>query len=88
MQKLIVLGEPGIRRDAIIDYGGKEMVVFDIDRQGEWHGPEAVQLWCTIGTEDEREIYEKRRYVPHWLDVETIDAAELDVVTAGDELAV
>ena len=88
MQKLIVHGDPGIRKEAIINYGGEEMVVFALQRQGEWHGPDEPQLWCTIGTEDERETFEKRNYVPHWLEVDSIDAEALDVVKAKGDLAV
>lgn len=88
MQILIVLGDPGIRRDAIINYDDKEQVCFSINRQGDYHGPEEVQLWCTIGTEEERETYDKREYVPHWLDVDTIDAEALDVVKARGSLSV
>jgi len=88
MQQLIVNGDPGIRKDATINYDGTEQVCFSIQRQGDWHGPEEVQLWCTIGTEDEREAYEKRQYVPHWLEVDTIDAEALDVVNARSELSV
>ncbi|MGM0606700.1 MAG: HAH_0734 family protein, partial [Halobacteriota archaeon] len=88
MQHLIVRGDPGIRKDAVIEYDGKEQICFSIQRQGDWHGPEEVQLWCTIGTEDERSTFEKREYVPHWLDVETIDAEALDVIQATSELSV
>jgi hypothetical protein len=88
MKHLIIHGDPGIRKDAIINYDGEEHVCFNIARQGEWHGPDRVQLWCTIGTEDERETFEKREYVPMHLDVETIDADALDVVKAKDELSV
>ena len=88
MQKLIVHGDPGIRKEAIINYEGEVMVVFALQRQGEWHGPDEPQLWCTIGTEDEREAFEKRNYVPHWLEVDTIDAEALDVVKAKGDLAV
>lgn len=80
MKKLIVHGDPGIRRGAVISLDGEEQVVFAIDRQGDWHGPDRPQLWCTIGSADEREAFEKREYVPHWLDVDTIDAEALDVI--------
>ena len=80
MRKLIVHGDPGIRRGAVISLDGEEHVVFAIDRQGDWHGPDRPQLWCTIGSEDEREAFDRREYVPHWLDVETIDAEALDVI--------
>jgi hypothetical protein len=88
MQQLIVQGDPGIRKDAVIEYDGEEQICFSIQRQGDYHGPDEVQLWCTIGTEDEREAFEKREYVPHWLDVETIDAAALDIVKAKGEKAI
>lgn len=88
MKKLIIHGDPGIRKDAVIDYGGEELIVFSLQRQGEFHGPEEPQLWCTVGTPDERETFEKRQFVPHWLDVETIDAEALDVIKAKGELAV
>jgi hypothetical protein len=80
MKKLIVRGDPGIRRDAIIEWDGEERVCFAIDRQGDYHGPDEVQLWCTIGTEDERETFDKREYVPHFLEVDSVDAEALTVV--------
>jgi len=88
MQQLIVQGDPGIRKDAVIEYDGEEQICFSIQRQGDYHGPDEVQLWCTIGTEVEREAFEKREYVPHWLDVDTIDAAALDVLKAKGEKAI
>ena len=88
MKNLIVHGDPGIRKDAIINYDDEEQVCFSIQRQGDYHGPDEVQLWCVIGTEDEREAFDKREYVPHWLDVETIDADALDVVKAKGDMAV
>jgi hypothetical protein len=80
MQVLIVHGDPGIRKGAVIEHDGEEQVCFAIQRQGDYHGPDEVQLWCTIGTEAEREDFEKRRFVPHWLDVDSIDAEALTVV--------
>jgi hypothetical protein len=88
MKRLIINGDPGIRKDAIIDYDGAEHVCFAVTRQGDWHGPEEVQLWCTIGTEDEREAFEKREYIPHFLDVDRLDAEAVDVVKAKGDLAV
>jgi hypothetical protein len=88
MQYLIVRGDPGIRKGAIVDYEGEEYVCYAIQRQGDYHGPEEVQLWCTIGTEEERETFERRQFVPHWLDVDTIDAEALDVVQAKSDLAI
>lgn len=81
MKKLIIRGDPGIRRNATIEVDGEEVVCFSIDRQGDWHGPDRVQLWCTVGTEDERETFARREYVPHFLDVESVDAEAVDVVS-------
>ncbi|MFC7057855.1 HAH_0734 family protein [Halovenus salina] len=79
MQKLIIRGDPGIRKGALIEYDGEEFVCFGINRQGDFHGPADPQLWCTVGSEDEREDYERRNYIPMHLDVEAVDADEIDV---------
>ncbi len=82
MHKLIIHGDPGIRKGAVISHDGEELVCFGINRQGDWHGPDRPQLWCTVGTSDERETYERREYVPMHLDVETADAEEVEVIQA------
>lgn len=80
MKKLIIRGDPGIRRDSVIEYEGEEYVCFGVARQGDWHGPDRPQLWCTIGTEAERETYERRDYIPMHLDTENTDAESVTVV--------
>lgn len=88
MKKLIIHGDPGIRKGAVIEYDGEELVCFSINRNGEWHGPDRVQLWCTVGAESEREDFELRNYVPHFLDVDRADADEITVLQPrGDVLA-
>jgi hypothetical protein len=82
MQKLIIRGDPGIRKGAVIEYDGEEFVCFGINRQGDWHGPDRPQLWCTVGSENEEEAYERREYIPMHLDVEAIDADEISVKQA------
>ncbi len=82
MQKLIIRGDPGIRKGAVIEYDGEEYVCFGINRQGDWHGPDRPQLWCTIGRADEMEAYERREYIPMHLDVDDAEAEEIDVVQA------
>lgn len=81
MKKVIIRGDPDIRRGATIELDGEELVCFSIDKQGDYHGPDRVQLWCTVGTPDERETFEKRQFVPHFLDVVAIDAEALTVVS-------
>lgn len=88
MKRLIIHGDPGIRKNAVIEYDGGERSVFAISRQGDWHGPDEPQLWCTIGTEDEREDFAKRNFVPHWLETESIDAEAVEIVKRADEVAV
>jgi hypothetical protein len=82
MQKLIIRGDPGIRKGAVVQYEGEEFVCFGINRQGDWHGPDRPQLWCTVGTPDESDAYERREYIPMHLDVEAVDAEEIEVVRA------
>lgn len=88
MKNLMIDGDPGIRKDAIIEYDGEEVVCFSVKRQGDWHGPERVQLWCTIGTEDERDTYEHREYIPMHLDTERTDAGAITVIEKAGDLAV
>jgi len=83
MKHLLVHGDPGIRKDAVIEYDGTEYVCFSIARQGEFHGPERVQLWCTVGEESEREAFERRKYIPNHLDTEAADAAAIEIIEAA-----
>lgn len=80
MKRLIIHGDPGIRKGAVIELDGEEYTCFGINRNGEWHGPDRVQLWCTIGDESERDDYELRAYTPHFLDVLRAQAEEITVV--------
>jgi hypothetical protein len=80
MKQLIIRGDPGIRNNAVIEFDGEEYVCFGVARQGDWHGPDRPQLWCTIGTEDERETYERREYIPMHLATESADADAIEVV--------
>jgi len=80
MKHLIVRGDPGIRKNAVIEYDGEEYICFTVHRQGEWHGPDRLQLWCTIGKEEEREEYQYRQYVSTHLETESTDAEAIEVV--------
>ncbi len=82
MQKLIIHGDPGIRKGAVIEYDGEEYTVFQVHRQGDWHGPDRPQLWCTIGADDEQEAFDRREYIPMHLDTEAADADAISVVKA------
>jgi hypothetical protein len=83
MQKLIIHGDPGIRRGARIEFDGEEYVCFGVARQGDWHGPKRPQLWCTIGSEDEQETYDRRDYIPMHLETERADAEAITVLEAS-----
>ena len=88
MQRLIILGDAGVRKGGRIELDGEEYTVFQVNRNGEWHGPDEVQLWCIIGDDDELEDYEHRNYIPHWLDVITLDASDVTVTKKAGPLAV
>lgn len=88
MKRLIIHGDPGIRKDGIIQYDGEEYHLFSVTRNGDWYGPSRVQLWCTIGKEDEREAFDRRQYIPHFLDVERADVDEIEVIKPAGDLAV
>ncbi|ERH10722.1 MAG: hypothetical protein J07HX64_02500 [halophilic archaeon J07HX64] len=83
MRRFIICGDPGIRKRAVIEYDGRRYVRFGINRQGDWYGPEQPQFWCTVGSADEEEAYERREYIPMHLDVEAIDADEVEVLRAS-----
>lgn len=88
MKRLIVHGDAGVRKDGRIAYDGSEYVCFSVSRNGDWHGPDEVQLWCVIGTEDERDRFDRRDYVPHFLDTEHVDAADIEVLQRAGPTAV
>ena len=88
MKRLIIHGDPGIRKDAVIEVDGEEMVCFSVTRNGDWHGPEEVQLWCTVGTEEERDTLARRDFLPMHLDVDAVDAEAVTVIKAKGDLAV
>ncbi|MFC6718126.1 HAH_0734 family protein [Natrialbaceae archaeon GCM10025810] len=88
MKKLIIYGDPGIRKGAIIEHEGEELVCFSINRNGEYHGPDRVQLWCTVGEESEYEDFETRNYVPHFLEVDHAEAEDVEVVRPKGDIAV
>jgi len=88
MKRLIVHGDAGIRKGAVVEHDGDQQVCFQVNRNGDWHGPEEVQLWCVIGDESETETYIKRDFVPHFLDVETVDAEDLTVVRSKGDIGI
>ena len=88
MKRLIIHGDPGVRKDGVVAVDGEEYTLFQVTRNGDWHGPDRVQLWCIAGEPDEKEAFEKREYVPHFLDVETVDADDVEVKKRAGDLAV
>lgn len=89
MKRLIIDGDPGVRKDATIAYDDEESVhVFNVNRQGEWHGPERVQLWCTVGDEDELETFQTRDYIPHHLEVDRVEAEAVEILSEKNPLSV
>jgi hypothetical protein len=88
MKRLIINGNPDVRKGGIIEVDGEELVCFGVSKQGEWHGPDRPQLWCTVGSEDETEAFERREFIPMHLDVETTDAESVEVRKRKGDLTV
>ena len=88
MKRLIIHGDPGVRKEGVVEVDGEEYTLFQVTRNGDWHGPDRVQLWCIAGEPDEMEAFEKQEYIPHFLDVETADADEVEVKKRSGDLAV
>lgn len=88
MKRLIIHGDPGIRKGGRIQHAGEEYRLFSVTRNGDWHGPDEVQLWCIIGDDDERAAYHHREFIPHYLDTERVDATEIDVLEARGDISI
>lgn len=80
MKRLLIQGDPDLRRDDRIAYDDQEVVCFAVTRNADWHGATQSQLWCVVGTEDERDRFETQRYVPHFLETESVAADDVRVV--------
>ena len=88
MKRLIIHGDPGVRKDGVVTVDGEEYTLFQVTRNGDWHEPDRVQLWCIAGEPSEQEDFEKRNFVPHFLEVEAVDAEEVEVTKRAGDLAV
>jgi hypothetical protein len=88
MERLIINGDPGIRKGAVIEFDGDERICFSVTRNGDFHGPETVQLWCVVGSGAETEAFEKRDFIPHTLEVTALDADAVTVIAEENELTV
>ncbi|MFB6352593.1 MAG: HAH_0734 family protein [Halobacteriales archaeon] len=87
MERLIINGDPGIRKGAVVEVDGVERVCFSVTRNGDFHGPDRVQLSCVVGDEDEAGTFERREFIPHFLDVTAVDAEDVTVVQPKGQLA-
>lgn len=79
MKRLLIHGDPGVRKDDIIAVDSEEYVCFSVSRNGEWHGPSRPQLWCVVGDESEREIFDGQQYIPHFLETEATEASSVEI---------
>lgn len=80
MKRLLIHGDPGVRTGTVIEHDGAEYECFGVTRNGDYHGPEEPQLWCVIGQEDEREVYERQEYIPHFLETTAVEAEAVTVL--------
>jgi len=88
MKRLIIHGDPDVRQQGIVEVEGEELTLFSVTRNGDWHGPDRVQLWCIAGTPDEREDFDRQNYIPMFLDVVAVPAEEVTVLKRAGDLAV
>ncbi len=88
MKRLIIHGDPGVRKDGIVEVEGEEYTLFQVTRNGDWHGPKRVQLWCIAGDESEQEDFDMQNYIPQFLDVIAVDKEEVTVKKRAGDLAV
>jgi len=88
MKRFIIHGDPDVRKDGIVQIDGEEYTLFQVTRNGDWHGPSRVQLWCIAGDESEREDFQRQNYVPQFLDTEAVDADAVTVKKRASDLAV
>lgn len=88
MQRVIINGDPGIRKGGVIQVDGEEFVCFSVTRNGDYHGPSRVQLWCVCGSENEIEEFETREFIPHFLETVAVDAEDVTVLKEKGELVI
>ncbi len=88
MKRLIIHGDPGIRKGGRIVHAGEEYRLFSVTRNGDWHGPEEVQLWCIIGADDEVQAFLHREFIPHFLETARVDAHEVEVIEERGEITI
>lgn len=88
MKRVIIHGDPGLRKGGRISLDGEEYTLFSVTRNGDWHGPEEVQLWCIAGTEDEAEAFHHREFIPHYLETIRLDASDVAVIAERGDITV
>jgi hypothetical protein len=87
MKRLLLNGDPGIRKGAVIEFDGEELTCFSVTRNGDYHGPERVQLSCVVGSPGEYEAFQKREFIPHQLEVDAVDGEAVTVIEKGGDIA-
>ncbi|AKH97303.1 HAH_0734 family protein [Halanaeroarchaeum sulfurireducens] len=88
MKRIIIHGDPDVRKEGVVEVEGEEYTLFQVTRNGDWHGPDRVQLWCIAGSPDEREDFERRNFVPQFLEVDAVDAEDVTVKKRAGDLAI
>ncbi len=70
----------------MVEVDGEERVCFSVTRNGDYHGPDRVQLSCVVGDAAEAGAFERREFIPHFLDVSAVDAEDVTVVSPRGQL--
>jgi len=87
MKRLILNGDPGIRKGAVIEFDGEAVTCFSVTRNGDYHGPDRVQLSCVVGDPAEYESFQKREFIPHRLDVAAAAGDAVTVIESSGDIA-
>lgn len=87
MKRLLLNGDPGIRQGAIIEFDGGKFTCFSVTRNGDYHGPGRVQLSCVVGSPDEYDVFQKRQFIPHQLEVDAADGDAISIIEKQGDIA-
>ena len=87
MKRLLVNGDPGLRKGAVIEVDGEEVVCYAVTRNGDYHGPPRVQLSCIVGTPEEAEAFGRQAFIPHFLETQSVEADAVTVVRRRGDIA-
>jgi len=86
MKKLIIHGNPGVRKGGVIEYDGEGSGTCSASTsRARVARARGTPVWCTIGKDDERETFQYQDFIPMHLETENVDAEAVDVIRRKTE---